>query len=128
MLFLTTNRVERFDDAFTSRIHLALNYPDLIPNMRRQIWHNSLKRFPEEGVEIDYATALDELAKEELNGRVISYAVRTAKALADADKEKLKVSHLWDVVNVYQSFNKRLTEKQAVDERTAAIEKSAANE
>ncbi|KAI9736323.1 MAG: hypothetical protein M1834_001209 [Cirrosporium novae-zelandiae] len=107
MLFLTTNRVERFDKAFTSRIHLALNFPDLSPDMRREIWVNSLKRLPAEDVDIDYdelSSPLNSLVEAKLNGRVITYAVRTAKALAEADKEKLTVKHLRDVVDVYQKF------------------------
>jgi hypothetical protein len=107
MLFLTTNRVDNFDVAFTSRIHLALHYPELESDMRRQIWVNSIKRLPQHEVDIDVEKDLEVLAKEELNGRVISYAVRTAKALADTYKEKLKVSHLMDVVGIYQRFNKR---------------------
>ncbi|KAE8443280.1 hypothetical protein EG329_001996 [Mollisiaceae sp. DMI_Dod_QoI] len=113
MLFLTTNRVERFDDAFTSRIHLALNFPDLSPEMRLEIWVNSLKRLSPADVGVDLdgpLSPLRALAKEELNGRVISYAVRTAKALADADGGKLTAEHLKDVVEVYKKFNRGLTE------------------
>jgi AAA+ superfamily predicted ATPase len=117
MLFLTTNRVSSFDSAFTSRIHLALNYPSLEPNQRLEIWRNSLRRFPIEEVDVDYnCDAMKELSRENLNGRVISYAVRTAKALAEGrDNEgnipegqemgKLKVEHLRDVVNVYKKFS-----------------------
>ncbi|KAF2231063.1 P-loop containing nucleoside triphosphate hydrolase protein, partial [Viridothelium virens] len=105
ILFLTTNRVEHFDDAFASRIHLALNYPELEPWMRREIWINAISRFPADESDIGKPAALDELSNVVLNGRVISYAVRTAKALADAEGKKMGVSHLWDVVRVYQKFN-----------------------
>ncbi|KAL9092101.1 MAG: hypothetical protein Q9165_004534 [Trypethelium subeluteriae] len=108
ILFLTTNRVERFDDAFASRIHLALNYPELEPWMRREIWINAVSRFPANESDIEGPAALDELSNVVLNGRVISYAVRTAKALANAEGKKITVSHLWDVVRVYQKFNGQL--------------------
>src|SRR4051812_3395039 len=38
ILFLTTNRVSTFDDAFQSRIHVALRYHDLDQDTRLAIW------------------------------------------------------------------------------------------
>jgi ATP-dependent 26S proteasome regulatory subunit len=38
ILFLTTNRVGSFDDAFISRVHLQLYYPDFDDEQRRQVW------------------------------------------------------------------------------------------
>ncbi|RYP02611.1 hypothetical protein DL764_005737 [Monosporascus ibericus] len=38
IIFLTTNRVSTFDDAFTSRIHLPLHYPNLSESSRVTIW------------------------------------------------------------------------------------------
>ena len=40
ILFLTTNRVGAFDDAFISRIHVSLYYPDLSEDDRRKVWRN----------------------------------------------------------------------------------------
>jgi SpoVK/Ycf46/Vps4 family AAA+-type ATPase len=117
MLFLTTNRIHRFDTAFTSRIHLALNYPDLIPPQRREIWQNCLTRFPASEVAVDFAASsmdpeLENLTIKPLNGRVISYAVRTAKALADAENEKLGLGHLSKVVKIYEKFSGELEKRQ----------------
>ena len=42
ILFLTTNRVETFDEAFQSRIHIALRYNDLDKKARRVIWKTFL--------------------------------------------------------------------------------------
>lgn len=42
MLILTSNRVGTFDEAFQSRIQLALHYPALDAPGRRKIWHNFL--------------------------------------------------------------------------------------
>jgi AAA+ superfamily predicted ATPase len=44
ILILTSNRVGTFDEAFISRIQLALHYPDLGPLQRRQIWQNFVER------------------------------------------------------------------------------------
>jgi hypothetical protein len=38
ILFLTTNRVGKFDDAFVSRIHVVLHYPGLTKDDRWAIW------------------------------------------------------------------------------------------
>lgn len=40
ILFLTTNRVGAFDDAFISRIHVQLYYKDFTDQQRQKIWHN----------------------------------------------------------------------------------------
>lgn len=38
ILFLTTNRVGHFDEAFISRIHVVLKYEKLTPDDRKKIW------------------------------------------------------------------------------------------
>lgn len=38
ILFLTTNRVETFDDAFQSRIHVALRYGELTAKAKKAVW------------------------------------------------------------------------------------------
>jgi len=74
ILFLTTNRVETFDDAFQSRIHVALRYGDLTTKAKRSIWKMFLERVRAiEGVrtssfsEEDY----DVLSRHTLNGRQV---------------------------------------------------------
>lgn len=37
-MFLTTNRVQAFDPAFESRIHLIIDYPIIGPASRLPIW------------------------------------------------------------------------------------------
>lgn len=38
ILFLTTNRVGMFDDAFISRIHIVIHYENFTDEYRRQVW------------------------------------------------------------------------------------------
>lgn len=40
ILFLTTNRVGRFDEAFMTRIHVAIGYERLNDAARERIWDN----------------------------------------------------------------------------------------
>lgn len=47
VLFLTTNRIEAFDDAFTSRIHVALHYKRLGDEERQRIWMQHFERLGE---------------------------------------------------------------------------------
>ena len=44
ILFLTTNRVGSFDDAFISRIHVALHYKKLSEEYRAKIWKKNFNR------------------------------------------------------------------------------------
>ena len=58
ILFLTTNRVGQFDEAFMSRIHLSLGYPKLDHPARSHIWDNLFRKLGEDhesgGTEIRY--------------------------------------------------------------------------
>ena len=44
LLFLTTNRVGTFDDAFVSRIHIVIHYSDFANVQRGQIWEHLLQQ------------------------------------------------------------------------------------
>ncbi|TGJ82078.1 hypothetical protein E0Z10_g6690 [Xylaria hypoxylon] len=48
VLFLTTNRVQAFDSAFLSRIHVALHYKNLRDEDRERIWANIFERLERE--------------------------------------------------------------------------------
>ncbi|RAR16577.1 P-loop containing nucleoside triphosphate hydrolase protein [Stemphylium lycopersici] len=58
ILFLTTNRVGHFDEAFMSRIHLSLGYELLNDESRSKIWDNLFKKLREDhkrgGPQINY--------------------------------------------------------------------------
>lgn len=111
ILFLTTNRVETFDDAFQSRIHIALRYDDLDHRAKKAIFKIFIERvrvlekidlmpFTEE----DYNT----LAKHPLNGRQIKNTVRTAQALAVNKREPLSMKHIRQVLDVQMNFDRDL--------------------
>ncbi|KAK1969326.1 ATPase [Colletotrichum sublineola] len=111
ILFLTTNRVETFDDAFQSRIHIALRYDSLNHRAKKSIFKIfvervrvlekvDLKPFSDE----DY----DNLAKHNLNGRQIKNTVRTAQALAVNKSQPLSMEHIRQVLDVQNSFDLHL--------------------
>jgi hypothetical protein len=76
ILFLTTNRVETFDDAFQSRIHVALRYGDLTTKAKRSVWKMFLEKVQAmDGVQTATFTDKDYdlLSRHNLNGRQVSY-------------------------------------------------------
>ena len=111
ILFLTTNRVETFDDAFQSRIHVALRYGELTTKAKRSVWKMFLDKVREkDGLEtVEFSEEdLRGLSKHNLNGRQIKNAVRTAQALAVNEKSRLGMEHIKRVLDVAETFEKDL--------------------
>lgn len=111
ILFLTTNRVETFDDAFQSRIHVALRYGELTTKAKRSVWKMFLEKVRQkDGVETASfgEKDFDRLARHNLNGRQIKNAVRTAQALAVNEKRPLDMGHIGKVLEVAETFEKDL--------------------
>ncbi|KAF2136099.1 uncharacterized protein K452DRAFT_238072 [Aplosporella prunicola CBS 121167] len=111
ILFLTTNRVETFDDAFQSRTHIGLRYEELSTQAKRDIWRMFLRKVHEmDGTAtVDFKPSdYDTLARNPLNGRQIKNAVRTAQALAIHQGEKLSMTHIKAVLDVAEDFERDL--------------------
>ena len=104
VLFLTTNRVGAFDEAFKSRIHISLYYPPLDAEKTWSIWKMNLERLIQkkqrrnESIQIDekeiFAYAQDHYAETfprgaNWNGRQIRNAFQTASALAEFEAHEL---------------------------------------
>jgi hypothetical protein len=51
ILFLTTNRVETFDEAFQSRIHMGIRYENLPAKARKKIWMHHVGKVEKMGRE-----------------------------------------------------------------------------
>jgi hypothetical protein len=103
---MTTNRVRTFDEAFLSRIHVALHFSSLPPNARAQVWTAFLGKA---GVKIGAAGGisqeeLNKLMDRDINGRQVKNATRTANSLALSRGETLKYSHLVEVLDVMDDF------------------------
>ncbi|KAF3057150.1 putative ATPase protein [Daldinia childiae] len=126
VLFLTTNRVQTFDSAFTSRIHVALHYKPLTDADREKIWLNSFERLEHDSngkVHISVATreyAYESKGVQSLrwNGREIRNALQTATALAETEalennKDRIIVTekHLRAVVKMSRGFKSFLRQQ-----------------
>ncbi|KAF5591404.1 TOB3 (member of AAA-ATPase family) [Fusarium pseudoanthophilum] len=106
ILFLTTNRVGTFDEAFTSRVHISLYYPPLSQASTLAVFQVNLTRIQarfekkkergEAELELDERSInefiLDYFTENEdarWNGRQIRNACQTALALAEFEGQKL---------------------------------------
>ncbi|KAI8932392.1 hypothetical protein NX059_010579 [Plenodomus lindquistii] len=102
-MFLTTNRVQTFDPAFQSRIHISLDYPDLSITSRRTIWNNFLAASSPDHV-ISKAE-LEELSRLTMNGRQIKNILKIARLLASRKDEKLAYEHVVTTMEVTQHLH-----------------------
>ncbi|KAK1516996.1 uncharacterized protein CCOS01_12545 [Colletotrichum costaricense] len=112
ILILTSNRVGTFDEAFKSRIQVAIHYDNLTKMSRKAIWQNFFDMIEESTDEDanmpELQRRLDQLASEEMNGRQIRNALLTARQLAKHRKERLDWEHLSQVIKTSAAFNKYL--------------------
>ncbi|KAI1383576.1 P-loop containing nucleoside triphosphate hydrolase protein [Hypoxylon trugodes] len=137
ILFLTTNRVGLFDDAFVSRVHLQLYYPDFDDDQRRQVWQTFIDKLAKERGDYmrlnvdakDYIRGA-EMRALKWNGREIRNAFQTAVSLAEYDAEKgedgkilVTDEHLRAVVELSRDFKNYLNELHKGDEGKRAERK-----
>ncbi|KAF4541302.1 AAA family ATPase [Lasiodiplodia theobromae] len=137
VLFLTTNRVGDFDEAFTSRIHISLYYPELSQAKTESIFKLNMdmiqERFKQNGRKIkintfdigSFATKhFSDHPEARWNGRQIRNACQTALALAEYEAQgnshaatpkpdievELNVEHFEVVRNAYLEFTKYMND------------------
>lgn len=139
ILFLTTNRVGSFDEAFVSRIHVQIGYDPLDEPARQQIWDNHFRKLARNhengGLEMrytyqarEYVRNSDKLGNLKWNGREIRNAFQTAVALAcyQAKQEakvilELSEDHINQVVTMSQNFKDYMRAVRGEDVRKAYI-------
>lgn len=123
ILILTTNRVGTFDEAFKSRVQLALHYPPLNREGRWEVWRNFLHSLSEAGENMnreDISKKLDMLARHKLNGRQIRNTIKTARQLARYKKETLRFAHVSQAVAVVNEFEKYVRDVRTLDDEQYA--------
>ncbi|KAK3303791.1 uncharacterized protein B0T15DRAFT_577053 [Chaetomium strumarium] len=122
ILFLTTNRVGAFDEAFKSRIHMSLYCPPLTEKLTISIWRSHIATAQKDSrIELDAVDLV--LCAQEIfqrqrdpqfgpvwNGRQIRNAFQTAVALAgfhskDNERIKLERKYFTQVFNVSAQFS-----------------------
>ncbi|KAK7424337.1 hypothetical protein QQX98_000605 [Neonectria punicea] len=118
ILFLTTNRVGTFDEAFISRIHVQVHYPKFEDEERDRLWDAFFEKLEEDRETTmritqsakDYVQS-KELRALEWNGREIRNAFQVAVALAEAHSQKdkegrvlIKSDHIKATVQMSREF------------------------
>ncbi|RMZ71936.1 aaa family atpase [Pyrenophora seminiperda CCB06] len=129
ILFLTTNRVETFDEAFQSRIHMGIRYDNLPAKARKKIWQHHIGKVEQMRLEAEAAKAekkgesteedkesddkefkpfteadFDELSKRNMNGRQIKNTVKTSQSIALAEKSVFSMEYVKRVLDVAEAF------------------------
>ena len=154
ILFLTTNRVGTFDDAFKSRIHMSLYYPPLGRKSTIEVWRMNLDEARKRNLAVEdkqiikfakkHFDSFDEeygaqnaIARSGYwNGRQIRNAFQTAIALAgwefnaasserDARRLVLRREHFEQVADASYQFDQYLQEVRGVDDAKIAHELGA---
>jgi SpoVK/Ycf46/Vps4 family AAA+-type ATPase len=113
VLFLTTNRVKVFDEAFQSRIHISLRYKELSLDAKRQIWAAFLRKA---GMDLNNLTESEwtSISEAKINGRQIKNAVRSCKGLAASRGQPISFDHIQEVLSIVAQFERDFqVEKQA---------------
>ncbi|KAK8075519.1 ATPase [Apiospora hydei] len=135
ILFLTTNRVGPFDDAFISRVHVQLYYPEFTDEQRQRVWQTFVSNLESDRkgyMRLSYAAKeyIRESKKSDLkwNGWEIrnvscTLAFQTAVSLAEYDVKKdeegtilVTDQHLRAVVELSKDFKDYLQELHSGDE------------
>ncbi|KAK1759718.1 P-loop containing nucleoside triphosphate hydrolase protein [Echria macrotheca] len=113
ILILTSNRVGTFDEAFKSRVQLALHYPAIDERGREEIWLEFIQDLQKQGADANYPQLRERipaLARNPLNGRQIRNAIRTARQLASQAKQPLSYDHLRKAIKVAHEFEQYVVE------------------
>jgi DNA polymerase III delta prime subunit len=99
VLFLTTNRVRNIDEAFYSRISIALKFEESDHAKRVAIWTNLLSAANVTGLNIE------SLATHDVNGRQIKNIIKTAAKLARSKNEDISNSIIESVIERTTKFS-----------------------
>ncbi|BCS12764.1 hypothetical protein ALUC_50810S [Aspergillus luchuensis] len=122
ILFLTTNRVGVFDEAFKSRIHMSLYYPPLNWQQTYEIWSGHIDEADRAGIVVDkgeLTSFANRIFNAQLrpgsgpvwNGRQIRNAFQSALALAsyntqEGSKIELSTTYFHKVFTVSDNFSR----------------------
>ncbi|KAH9904445.1 P-loop containing nucleoside triphosphate hydrolase protein [Xylariomycetidae sp. FL2044] len=148
LLFLTTNRVGQIDDAFISRVHIAIGYEHLSSENRAKIWEGFFKKLAKERPgKIQIAPGAKRWVLDnarsgtaQLNGRDIRNALQTAITLAEAECEEdpdfvpdtmaviVEESHFKRVLEISNKFHKYVESIREADEKRRAIARQDRND
>ena len=103
--------MKSFDEAFLSRIHIALHFKELTLDSRVQIWRAFLQKV--NAADVVSGEQLHALGQWPINGRQIKNAVRTACSIAVSRKVPLRLEHIMETLDTMQEFTVEFQAKNA---------------
>jgi len=109
ILFLTTNRVGSFDEAFMSRIHIQIGYDPLDDDGRRDVWNNHFRKLHqdyEQGErEIRYEWDAKEYVQRSQEVRDLEW---NGREIRNGEMRSL-LSPLINLIDIYLAFQTAVT-------------------
>jgi len=106
VLILTTNRVKDMDQAFYSRISLAIRYNEFNHSSRKQVIQNLLET---NGVTLDNES-VTRISLMDVNGRQIKNAIRLSRFMARDNQRNVSAKDIMSVLNKLQDFQDSIAE------------------
>jgi SpoVK/Ycf46/Vps4 family AAA+-type ATPase len=113
ILFLTTNRVQAFDEAFLSRIHVALHFRELTQSSKEQVWTAFINKLG--AIQEITPEQITDLAARDVNGRQIKNAVRTAHSLAVSRRQRIGIRHFAETLDAMEEFTTEFQSLKAIN-------------
>ncbi|MDI1487539.1 MAG: hypothetical protein OHK93_006809 [Ramalina farinacea] len=119
IMILTTNRVGVIDEAFQSRLDVALALEPFTINERTDVWFNFIEDLPPQISEKERDLLRREVKKvwshKDLNGRQIKNCVKTASVLAKQHDENVNVKHIRTTIKTVLKFTNYIQDVYKMD-------------
>ena len=129
IVFITTNRVSRFDERLMPRIDITLGLPPLDRDRRVGIWHNQIQDLFDEGI-INAAQSADlrmlaqqKWSMHDINGHQIKKVVKIAKVLAEKKGKMLGYREVEMMLKMEREFEERADHSEKEKEKKAGQKK-----
>ena len=103
VLFLTTNRVANFDEAFYSRIMLSFGFGEFETESRQKVWTNLLAN---SGIEVTAEEMVTLNGYSDVNARQIKNAINGGRALALSENKPVGIKHITQLLDNTVEFLK----------------------
>lgn len=124
ILIQTTNRIGTFDEAFKSRVQLALQYPPLGFDSRYEIWNNLLDSLSEGGEKANFESIRKKVrtfAQATINGRQIRNTMNNARHLARFNHDdELQYLHIEKALKLTVDFENHIAQVHGHDDEEYA--------
>ena len=99
-MVLTSNRVDGFDPAVKSRIHISLPFDPPTIETRRILWEQMIGRLESKEIGFQIREVLPLVENIPMNGREISNAVNNIRAIARGEGSQVLAKHFTEFMEI----------------------------